>query len=116
FVKAFVTDIGGRTAHSAIMARSLEIPAVVGTQSITQDVKDGQMVAVDGLTGDVIVEPSADDIARFQKEADAYAKQKAEWETLKTATSITADGKHYDVAANIGTPKDLDGVLANGAE
>ncbi|KRM72458.1 phosphoenolpyruvate--protein phosphotransferase [Lacticaseibacillus brantae] len=116
FVKAFVTDIGGRTAHSAIMARSLEIPAVVGTQSITESVKEGQMLGVNGLTGEVIVDPSDADIAEFNKEAKAYADQKAEWETLKTATSITADGKHYDVAANIGTPKDLDGVLANGAE
>ena len=116
YVKAFVTDIGGRTAHSAIMARSLEIPAVVGTKSITEDVKDGQMLTVDGLTGDVTIDPTDDQVKASQKEAADYAAQKAEWATLKTAKSITADGKHFTIAANIGTPKDLDGVLANGAE
>ncbi|MFD1431440.1 phosphoenolpyruvate--protein phosphotransferase [Lacticaseibacillus yichunensis] len=116
FVKAFVTDIGGRTAHSAIMARSLEIPAIVGTDSITTSVKAGEMVTVNGLTGEVTIDPSEAQIAQAQADADAFAKQKAEWQLLKTAASVTADGKHFDVAANIGTPKDLDGVLANGAE
>jgi phosphotransferase system enzyme I (PtsI) len=116
YVKAFVTDIGGRTAHSAIMARSLEIPAVVGTQEITDSVKNGQLLAVDGLTGQVVVDPDADKQAKFKKEASDYAAQKAEWAQLKTAETVTADGKHFDLAANIGTPKDLEGVTANGAE
>lgn len=116
YVKAFVTDIGGRTAHSAIMARSLEIPAVVGTQDVTSSVVNDQMIAVDGLTGQVIVEPSAEQTAKFEADAKAYADQKAEWAKLKTAATVTADGKHFDVAANIGTPKDLQGVLDNGAE
>ncbi|WP_179395118.1 phosphoenolpyruvate--protein phosphotransferase [Lacticaseibacillus absianus] len=116
YVKAFVTDIGGRTAHSAIMARSLEIPAVVGTQDITTSVAEGQMLTVDGLTGDVTIDPTPEQVEASAKEAKAYADQKAEWALLKTAKSVTADGKHFDVAANIGTPKDLDGVLANGAE
>ncbi|KRL85620.1 phosphoenolpyruvate-protein phosphotransferase [Lacticaseibacillus pantheris DSM 15945 = JCM 12539 = NBRC 106106] len=116
YVKGFVTDIGGRTAHSAIMARSLEIPAVVGTDSVTTSVEAGQMIAVDGLTGDVVVEPSTEQQASFKKEAEDYAAERAEWAKLKTATTVTADGKHYELAANIGTPKDLDGVHANGAE
>ncbi|WP_225046967.1 phosphoenolpyruvate--protein phosphotransferase [Lacticaseibacillus kribbianus] len=116
YVKAFVTDIGGRTAHSAIMARSLEIPAVVGTQEITTSVTEGQLLTVDGLTGDITIDPTEDQVAASEKEAKAYADQKAEWALLKTAKSVTADGKHFDIAANIGTPKDLDGVLANGAE
>lgn len=116
YVKAFVTDIGGRTAHSAIMARSLEIPAVVGTDDITKKANNGDLISVDGLTGEVVVDPTDDEVAKFKQGAEAFAKQKAEWALLKTAKSITADGKHFDVAANIGTPKDLDGVLANGAE
>ncbi|WDF83511.1 phosphoenolpyruvate--protein phosphotransferase [Lacticaseibacillus pabuli] len=116
YVKAFVTDIGGRTAHSAIMARSLEIPAVVGTDDITKSVKQDQEIAVDGLTGQVVVEPTSEQTASFKKEADDYAKQKEEWAKLKSSASITADGKHFDVAANIGTPKDLQAVLDNGAE
>ncbi len=74
------------------------------------------MIAVDGLTGDVVVEPSTEQQASFKKEAEDYAAERAEWAKLKTATTVTADGKHYELAANIGTPKDLDGVHANGAE
>jgi len=116
FVKAFVTDIGGRTSHSAIMARSLEIPAIVGTMEITAKVKAGDIIAVNGIVGDVIVNPTDDQSAEFIKAGEAYAEQKAEWEKLKDAETVTADGKHFELAANIGTPKDLDGVHNNGAE
>ena len=103
YVKAFVTDIGGRTSHSAIMARSLEIPAIVGTKEITAKVKEGDILA---------------DEQKKKKEkigAD-YAAQKAEWDKLKNAETVTADGKHFELAANIGTPKDLVGVHNNGGE
>ena len=116
FVKAFVTDIGGRTSHSAIMARSLEIPAIVGTMEITAKVKAGDILAVNGITGDVIVNPTDDQAAEFVEAGKAYAEQKAEWEKLKDAETVTADGKHFELAANIGTPKDLEGVHNNGAE
>ncbi|MGX7174116.1 phosphoenolpyruvate--protein phosphotransferase [Enterococcus ratti] len=116
FVKAFVTDIGGRTSHSAIMARSLEIPAIVGTKEITAKVKEGDILAVNGLQGDVIVDPTNEQKAEFEKIGAEYAAQKAEWEKLKHAETITADGKHFELAANIGTPKDLVGVHNNGAE
>lgn len=116
FVKAFVTDIGGRTSHSAIMARSLEIPAIVGTKEITAKVKEGDMLAVNGIEGDVIVDPTAEQKAEFEKIGAEYADQKAEWEKLKNAETVTADGKHFELAANIGTPKDLVGVHNNGGE
>ncbi|ASZ07895.1 MULTISPECIES: phosphoenolpyruvate--protein phosphotransferase [Enterococcus] len=116
FVKAFVTDIGGRTSHSAIMARSLEIPAIVGTKEITAKVKEGQMLAVNGIEGDVIIEPTEEQKAEFIKAGESYAAQKAEWEKLKNAETVTADGKHFELAANIGTPKDLVGVHNNGGE
>ncbi|EGC69170.1 phosphoenolpyruvate-protein phosphotransferase [Enterococcus casseliflavus ATCC 12755] len=116
FVKAFVTDIGGRTSHSAIMARSLEIPAIVGTMEITAKVKAGDILAVNGIIGDVIVNPTDDQAAEFVEAGKAYADQKAEWEKLKDAETVTADGKHFELAANIGTPKDLEGVHNNGAE
>lgn len=116
FVKAFVTDIGGRTSHSAIMARSLEIPAIVGAGTVTHDIKEGQMLLVDGTTGEVIVEPSTKEVEHFrQKEAD-YNALKAQWETLKNEPSVTKDGHHVELAANIGTPRDLPGVIDNGAE
>ena len=116
FVKAFVTNIGGRTSHSAIMARTLEIAAVHGTNDITSSVKDGDTVAVNGITGDLIINPTEEEIAEFKAAGEAYAKQKAEWAILKDAKTVTADGKHFELAANIGTPKDVEGVNANGAE
>ncbi|EGP5178841.1 phosphoenolpyruvate--protein phosphotransferase [Enterococcus faecium] len=116
FVKAFVTDIGGRTSHSAIMARSLEIPAIVGTKEITAKVKEGDILAVNGIEGDVIIDPTDEQKAEFERAGADYAAQKAEWEKLKNAETVTADGKHFELAANIGTPKDLVGVHNNGGE
>ena len=116
FVKAFVTDIGGRTSHSAIMARSLEIPAIVGTKDITSLVKEGDLIIIDGLEGDVIVHPETSDVTTYETKAKAFADQKAEWDKLKDEQTITAAGKHIELAANIGTPKDLVGVKNNGGE
>ncbi|CJC49364.1 Pneumococcal histidine triad protein [Streptococcus pneumoniae] len=116
FVKAFVTNIGGRTSHSAIMARTLEIAAVLGTNNITEIVKDGDILAVNGITGEVIINPTDEQAAEFKAAGEAYAKQKAEWALLKDAQTVTADGKHFELAANIGTPKDVEGVNNNGAE
>lgn len=116
FVKAFVTDIGGRTSHSAIMARTLEIAAVLGINNITELVKDGDILAVSGITGEVVINPTEEQIAEFKAAGEAYAKQKAEWAQLKDAPTVTADGKHFELAANIGTPKDVEGVNDNGAE
>ena len=116
YVKAFVTDIGGRTSHSAIMARSLEIPAIVGTMEITSKVEDGTMLAVNGIDGETFINPTDEEKAAVAKKGEEFAALKAEWDKLKDAQTVTADGKHIELAANIGTPKDLDGVNGNGAE
>ncbi len=116
YVKAFVTDIGGRTSHSAIMARSLEIPAIVGTKEVTSTAKDGDIIIVDGLSGEVFLNPSEEVIAEYRAKAEAFAAQQAEWEKLKDSKSYTKDGHQVELAANIGTPKDLEGVVNNGAE
>lgn len=116
YVKAFVTDIGGRTSHSAIMARSLEIPAIVGTKNITELVKEDDYLIVDGMEGEVIINPSEEDISSFNKKAEEFAQLKADWDRLKDEPSLTKDGKHVELAANIGTPKDLEGVNNNGGE
>lgn len=115
FVKGILTDVGGRTAHSAIMARTLEIPAVVGTNKATQ-IPAGTTVIVDGLTGDFIIDPSADQIAEYQAAGDKYLAERAEWAKLKDEASVSADGKEFVIGANIGAPKDMPGVLENGAE
>ncbi|TVP92361.1 phosphoenolpyruvate--protein phosphotransferase [Alkalibacterium sp.] len=116
YVKAFVTDIGGRTSHSAIMARSLEIPAIVGTKNITELVSEEDYLIVDGIEGDVIVNPSDDQISEYDKKAQDFADLKKEWDQLRDEPSMTKDGKHVELAANIGTPKDLEGVNNNGGE
>ncbi|SFD95712.1 phosphoenolpyruvate--protein phosphotransferase [Lentibacillus persicus] len=116
FVRGFATDIGGRTSHSAIMARSMEIPAVVGTKSITGEVKQGDIVIVDGIEGHVIVNPSENEIAEYKEKQATFEKQKEEWATLKNEPTLTADKEQVELAANIGTPDDVDSVLANGAE
>ncbi len=116
YVKGFVTDIGGRTSHSAIMARSLEIPAVVGTKEVTQVIAEGDMVIIDGLERDIIIRPNEETIAVYQEKAAAFKEQQLEWAKLKDSKSLSKDGKQIEIAANIGTPKDLTGVIENGAE
>ncbi|MCC7666494.1 phosphoenolpyruvate--protein phosphotransferase [Liquorilactobacillus satsumensis] len=116
FVKGFITDIGGRTSHSAIMSRTLEIPAIVGSGNATASIKEGQEVIVDGTAGIALVDPSASELKEYQQKATAFAKQKAEWKQLKDAKSVTADGKQFILGANIGTPKDVEGANDNGAE
>ncbi|MBC1902292.1 phosphoenolpyruvate--protein phosphotransferase [Listeria innocua] len=116
FVKGFVTDIGGRTSHSAIMARSLEIPAVVGTKEVTASVAKNDIVIIDGLEGNVIIHPTEEQIAHYEKIKSDFAIQQAEWEKLKNEKTVSKDGVHVELAANIGTPNDLEGVISNGGE
>ncbi|KAH40281.1 phosphoenolpyruvate--protein phosphotransferase [Staphylococcus aureus] len=116
FVQGFATNIGGRTSHSAIMSRSLEIPAIVGTKSITQEVKQGDMIIVDGLNGDVIVNPTEDELIAYQYKRERYFADKKELQKLRDADTVTVDGVHAELAANIGTPNDLPGVIENGAQ
>lgn len=116
YVKAFTTNIGGRTSHSAIMARSMEIPAVVGTKTATKDIQNGDMIIVDGLNGEVHINPSAEVIEQYKQEQIRYEEQKAEWAKLLHEKTVSADGEHVELAANIGTPNDLEGVINNGGE
>ncbi|WP_281665688.1 phosphoenolpyruvate--protein phosphotransferase [Gemella morbillorum] len=116
YVKGFATNIGGRTSHSAIMARSLEIPAVVGTSSITEDVKNGDILILDGLDGVVLVNPDEATTAEYKEKHAKFEAQKAEWAKLVTEKSVTKDGHEVILAANIGTPADLEGVKNNGGE
>ena len=116
FAKGFTTDMGGRTSHSAIMARSLEIPAVVGTKNATAAIKQGDLIVVDGDNGEVIINPSKDVIESYEKQSKEQEAGKKELLLLKDKQTITLDGVHVEIAANIGTPKDVESVLANGGE
>ncbi|TMW71632.1 phosphoenolpyruvate--protein phosphotransferase [Alteribacter natronophilus] len=116
FVKGFATDIGGRTSHSAIMARSMEIPAVVGTKEVTGEAEFDTMMIVDGIEGTVIVDPTEDEINLYRKKQEEFAAKKKEWAKLVNDATESEDGHHVELAANIGTPDDLEGVINNGAE
>ncbi|MEK4030460.1 phosphoenolpyruvate--protein phosphotransferase [Pseudobacillus sp. FSL P4-0506] len=116
FVKGFTTNIGGRTSHSAIMARSLEIPAVVGTKTALNDIENGMMLIIDGQEGKVIIDPELTVIKEYEEKKAAYEAYKAELAELVNVPTASADGCRVELAANIGTPEDVDGVLQNGGE
>ena len=116
FVKGLATDLGGRTSHAAIMARTLRIPAVVGAEDVTSTIKSGDMVIVDGLHGDIIVDPSQTQIDEYQAKADSFEKERAEWAKLVDAPSVSKDGQHFEIAANIGTPDDVADAVKQGAD
>ncbi|MEH7400849.1 phosphoenolpyruvate--protein phosphotransferase [Gottfriedia acidiceleris] len=116
YALGFTTDIGGRTSHSAIMARSLEIPAVVGTKEVTSKIENGVMVIVDGLDGHVIVDPSNEELEEYKTKKEKFELQKVEWAKLKNEPTVTKDGHHVELVANIGTPNDVEGVINNGGE
>lgn len=116
FVKGFATNIGGRTSHSAIMARSMEIPAVVGTKQVTKKLSNGNIVIIDGINGEVIINPNDNEIAFYEEKQKEYDAQKAEWAKLLHEKTVTKDEKRVELAANIGTPEDVKGVLNNGGE
>lgn len=113
-VLAFVTEIGGKTAHSSIMARSLELPAVVGVGDILDSLKDGANIIVDALEGEVIIEPSLDNIIFYQEKRASYLKEKEELKNLKDKQAISKDNVKVDIWGNIGSPKDVKGILSNG--
>jgi phosphotransferase system enzyme I (PtsI) len=116
YVKGFITDIGGRTSHSAILARTLEIPAVVGAKTAMETVANGAIVIVDGLDGQIIIDPDEETVARYEEKKAQFDQQKAEWAKLKNEPTVTADGQAVELGANIGGPKDTVGVLESGGE
>ncbi|BES65474.1 phosphoenolpyruvate--protein phosphotransferase [Gottschalkiaceae bacterium SANA] len=115
-VLGFVTEIGGRTSHSAIMARTLEIPAVVGTGNVLSQVVTGDVIAFNGDEGVIFVNPNEEKIAEFNAERVKYDAFRTRLSTLIGQESVSKDGVHVELAANIGTPEDLDSVLRNDAE
>ena len=115
-VLGFITDIGGRTSHTSIMARSLELPAIVGTNDVTEKVKTGDYLILDAINNAVYVNPSREDIERLKKLEAQLAEEKAELAKLKDLPALTLDGHRVDVVANIGTIRDCEGADRNGTE
>ena len=115
-VLGFLTDIGGRTSHTAIMARTLEIAAVVGLNDITKKVKDGDYIVFNGDTGEVIVNPDEETKAKYASLKEQFEEYRKSLELLKGQASITTDGRHVELAGNIGSPNDVEGLIKNDAE
>lgn len=116
YVKGFATDVGGRTSHSAIIARSLEIPAVLGLKDITTRVKDGDIIAINGSTGEVTINPDKQTLEKLNEEEHKLLELKKLWSTFKNKKAISKDNKSFITAANIGSPKDLINVIKSTAD
>lgn len=116
FAEGFATDIGGRTSHTAILANSLEIPAVVGLHEITRHVRPGDMMILDGNTGTVILNPPPDVVDNYRRERDIRGAERRDLERLRDQTAQTTDGRRIALAANIDSPGEIKNLLANGAE
>ena len=115
-VIGFLTNIGGRTSHSAIMARTLEIPAVVGLGDITTSVKNGDTVIVDGIEGVAIINPDEATINEYKARLDKFKAEQEELKKLIDVKTTTKSGRRIEVCGNIGKPEDIDQVLANGGD
>lgn len=116
YVKGIITEVGGKTSHAAIMARSLRIPAIVGCPGITKRVHNDQNMIMDGFTGEVIANPTASEVDHYQTIANRFAAERLQWQQLVAAPSVTKDGHHFVISANIGSSNDLPAVLKNGAD
>ena len=115
-VVGFITNIGGRTSHAAIMARTLEIPAVLGLGDITDCVKNGDTVIVDGITGDVIINPSEEVLAEYKAKKEKFQAEQEELKKLIDVKTTTKSGRRIEVCGNIGKPEDVKGVIENGGD
>ena len=111
----FITEVGGKTAHSAIMARSLELPAVVGVKGVLSEAKEGEAVVMDGEAGVLFLNPAEDVIKEYNDKREKIKKEKEELKKLITEEAITPDGRKVDIWGNIGSPKDVDAVIEAGA-
>ena len=110
-VTGIITELGGRTSHSAILARALEIPAVVALGGILEQVKDGDMAVLDGTEGTVLINPDDAVLAEYQNKRDAFLKEKKDQEQYIGKPSVTKDGVSVELVGNIGKPEDVDKVL-----
>ena len=115
-VLGFITDLGGRTSHTSIMARSLEIPAIVGTGNVTATIKNGDFLILDGVNNTIHVNPSEAIQEELKAVQNQYLSEKHELAKLKDLPAVTLDGHQVEVCANIGTVRDIAGAERNGAE
>ncbi len=115
-IEGIVTETGGRTSHSAILARALEIPAVLSVEGVTQKIKSGAPLIVDGIRGEVIEDPAAEQQDEYAGQKADYAKRKKELEKLIGEPTVTADGDKVELVCNIGKPDDCAAVIEKDGE
>lgn len=116
YTLGFCTAVGGRTSHSAIMARSLEIPAVVGTGNILESCNNGDMMILDAIDGLAIINPDEEELVAYKAKREAFLAEKEALKVLVHQKSVSVDGHEVELAGNIGGPNDVEGVLNNGGE
>ena len=115
-IAGIITEVGGVNSHMAIMARTHEIPAVVGVKQIIKQIKDGDLIAINGETGEIFINPSKEEWTRFEEIRENSKKEKEKLETYKKEISATKDGHHVELLANIGGPQDIELIMKNTAE
>lgn len=116
YVAGVVTDTGGRTSHFTIMSRTLSLPVVVGTKTATTEIQNGDLLIVDGIHGKVIVRPTEEELEQYRLLAGKFAREQEAWGAVRNQQTISADGRHFEVAANVGTLADMEDARKNGAE
>ncbi|WP_283576970.1 phosphoenolpyruvate--protein phosphotransferase [Limosilactobacillus oris] len=116
YVAGLVTDTGGRTSHFTIMSRTLSLPVVVGTKTATTEIQNGDLLIVDGIHGKVIVRPTEEELEQYRLLAGKFAREQEAWGAVRNQQTISADGRHFEVAANVGTLADMEDARKNGAE
>lgn len=116
FVKGFVTNVGGKTSHSAILARTMGIPAVVGTKTATHNIKHGEKIIVDGASGQIVVEASPEMIEYYESRLNMHQKSTQALAGYRTLASVSADGHEVEIAGNIGSPEDVQNLIEAGAD
>ncbi|MEY8442453.1 phosphoenolpyruvate--protein phosphotransferase [Lactobacillaceae bacterium 24-114] len=116
FVGGIVTNEGGRTSHFTIMSKNLSIPTVVGTNEATEEIEDGSLLIVDGIHGKVVVRPSVKELDHYQRLAADFRREQQSWGELRDQPTVSTDGRHYQIVANVGSPTDISAAQKNGAE
>lgn len=116
YVAGLVTDTGGRTSHFTIMSRTLSLPVVVGTKTATTEIQNGDLLIVDGIHGKVIVRPTEEELEQYRLLAGKFAREQEAWGAVRNQQTISADGRHFEVAANVGALADMEDARKNGAE
>ncbi len=115
-VVGIVTELGGRTSHTSIIARTLEIPAIAGVKDITKLVNHGDHMIINGDSGEILINPSMDEIVKYEDKAHELTEFKKKLSSIKDKESLSKDGHKVEIAGNIGTPNDIDKVIENGGE